>query len=311
MADDILTISDHVADALDLSDAEVSDLLRDAPFFARLPVVMSSNGDTHKYAKETGAPVVGFRAENAGRDFDHSADTIVTVTLKILDFSWAVDKAVADAWRQGGAQALVAREGRRHLRSAFFTAEQQYINGVGADAAGFAGLADNAQLDAVADAMVVDAGGSTADVNTSIYLIREGEDDCAGVMKGEGIELGETIVQDMLDGSSQHFPAYYTPGCSWIGLQIGAAKSVCRICNVNDTDSGKDATDDLIYKGIEQFPAGRPPTVILMNRQSLRQLRGNRTATNATGTPAPPPTDVYGIPIQLVESIGNTEAVVS
>jgi len=311
MSDDLITVADFIADALDVADIEVSDLLNMSPFFARLPVIGSSNGTTHKYAKETGAPVVGFRAENAGRELDSAEDTLVNVNLKILDFSWAADKAVADAWRRGGAPAFVAREGRRHLRAGFFKAEQQYINGTDSDSDGFAGFADSLQLDFADDEMVVDAGGPTGGDHTSVYLVREGEEDVVGVVNddGGGVMLGETIVQDFTDGSGKHFPAYYTPGCTWIALQIGGARSVARILNIDDASNK--LTDDLIYQALEKFPSGRQPTVILMNRRSLRQLRESRTATNVTGAPAPRPTEVEGIPIVTVESIGNTESAVS
>lgn len=305
MADDLLTVSDFIADALDLAEIEVSDLLNMSPFFARLPIVGSSNGTTHKYAKEIGAPVVGFRAENAGRDLDHSADQLVTVNLKILDFSWAVDKAVADAWRRGGAAAKVAREGRRHLRQAMYMAEAQYVNGTGNSADGFAGFADAILLDDVDDPQVIDAGGSSA--RTSIYLVREGEDAVCGVVNEDdgGIMLGDTIVQDFTDGTGKHFPAYYTPGCTWIALQIGGRYDVVRIANI-DASTHK-ATDDLIYQALELFPEGKQPTVILMNRRSKFQIRDARTATNNTGAPAPVPTEVEGIPIVTVESISNAE----
>ena len=311
MADDLLTVSDLVADALDLSPAQVTDLSNAAPLFMNLPVTPSSNGTVHKYNKETGAPVVGFRAENAGREFDHSTDLVVNVTLKILDFSWMVDKAVADAWRRGGAAAKIAREGFRHLRSAFYEAEKQYIYGTGNAAAGFAGLTDNAQFNQLADAMVVNATGTTASTGSSCWLIRAGEDAISGVMiENNPIELGDTVVIDAVDGDGKHYPAYYTPGCAWVGLQIGGAYDAVRICNLTQ-DSGKGLTDDLIYEGLSKFPGGRVPTHILMNRRSLRQLRESRTATNATGAPAPIPREVEGIPILVLESISSTEAIVT
>src|SRR5262245_6926668 len=117
MAYDPLALADLVADKLDLSDAEVTDLVQAVPFLNILPMVPSSNGETHKYNKETGAPVVGFRAANTGRDEDSSVDAITTVTLKILDWSFSVDKAVADAWMRGR-EDLLAREARRHLKAA-------------------------------------------------------------------------------------------------------------------------------------------------------------------------------------------------
>lgn len=311
MADDLLTVSDLVADALDLSPAQVTDLSNSAPLFMNLPVTPSSNGTTHRYAKETGAPVVGFRAENAGRDFSHSADQVVSVTLRILDFSWLVDKAVADAWRRGGAAAKIAREGFRHLRAAFFAAEQQYIYGTGNAASGFAGLTDNAQFNQLSDAMVVNTTGTTANTGSSCWLIRAGEDAISGVMiENNPIDLGETVVINALDGSGNNFPAYYTPGCAWIGLQIGGAFDAVRICNLTE-DSGKGLTDALIYEALSRFPGGRVPTHILCNRRSLRQLRNSRTATNATGAPAPVPREVEGIPILTLESIRSNEALVT
>ncbi len=311
MADDLLTVADFVGDALDLSDAEVTDLSNAAPFFARLPMVGSSNGTTHKYVKETGAPVVGFRAINAGRDLDSSEDTVVSVDLKVLDFSWAVDMALAKAWRKGGAEALIAREGLRHLRAAMYEAEKQYINSTGNAAAGFAGLATAATLNQLADAMVVGAGGTTANTGSSVYLVTLRDDAVAGVMIEDApLDLGETVVQDFTDGSGLHYPAYYTPATSWIGMQIGGAYDVCRIANLT-ADSGKGLTDALIYEALSRFPGARMPNLIVMGRRSLKQLRASRTATNATGVPAPMPTEVDGIPIVKTEAVTETEALLT
>lgn len=309
MADDMFVLADFVGDALDLSPAQVTDLSLAAPFLTALPMVTSSNGTNHKYMKETGAPVVGFRAVNAGRELDSSVDTVVSLDLKVLDFSWAVDYALAKAWRKGGAPALIAREGLRHLKAALFQFEKQIFYGTGNDAGGFAGLLDNAQFDALADGMVVNAGGTTASTASSVWLVTANQDACCSVMReGNPIELGETVVIDMLDGSSKHFPAYYTPASTWCGLQIGGAYDIVRIANLTE-DSGKGLTDDLIYTALSKFPGGRVPTHIVMNRRSLAQLRKSRTATNATGAPAPIPREVEGIPIIVTEAITSTEAI--
>lgn len=309
MADDMFVLADFVGDALDLSPAQVTDLSLAAPFLTALPMVTSSNGTNHKYMKETGAPVVGFRAVNAGRELDSSVDTVVSLDLKVLDFSWAVDYALAKAWRKGGAPALIAREGLRHLKAALFQFEKQIFYGTGNDSGGFAGLLDNAQFDALADGMVVNAAGSTANTASSVWLVTASPDACCSVMReGNPIELGETVVIDMLDGSSKHYPAYYTPASTWCGLQIGGAFDIVRIANLTE-DSGKGLTDDLIYTALSKFPGGRVPTHIVMNRRSLAQLRKSRTATNATGTPAPIPREVEGIPILVTEAITSTEAI--
>ena len=310
MADDQLTIADLVGNTFDISSAEVSDLLEDAPLVSRLPVQMSSKGDTHKYVKVTQSPVVNFRAENAGRDFDHSVTSLVTVTLKVLDYSWRVDKSNADVWLKAP-QDLIATEGKRHLAAALFHLEKQIISGTGADSGGFAGLADDGGLNAVADTMVVDGGGTGSDT-TSVYAMRVGEEDVSLVMRGDvPMSLGETTVIDALDGSNKHYPAYYTPACTWAGLQIGSAYSAGRIANCETAGSSNIITDDKIYDLIAKFPAGRKPNLLVMNRTSQELLRGGRTATNATGAPAPIPEFVGGIPILVTDAITDTEAAIS
>ena len=82
MANDLLTVADFVADALDVDDTTTSEVLNASPLVARLPISDTSDGsETHKYNTYTGAPVVGFRAANAGRDYDHSIDTVVSAVI--------------------------------------------------------------------------------------------------------------------------------------------------------------------------------------------------------------------------------------
>lgn len=309
MANDYLTIADHIADAKNLADFELNELKESAPLVTRLPVVESSDGSTHKYSKKTQAPVVGFRSENDGREFDHSIDTLVTVSLAILDFSWQVDKAVADAWRQGGAEALIAREGMTHLKSALFSMEKQLIRGTNASASGFNGFEDSAYLDAVADEQVIDAGGTTASTASSCYLIRANETEVATVMRGDGIMHGETIVQSVA-GATGFYPAYYTPGTAWVAGQQGSKYSIVRIANLTE-DAGKGLTDDLLFSAMKLFPAGLGPNLIVTNPRSAEQLRASRTATNVTGAPAPPVSEVNGVEFLVTDAIVETEAIVA
>lgn len=312
MAYDPLAMADLVADALDLSNAEVTDLVQAVPFLNLLPMEKSSNGETHKYSKETGAPVVGFRAPNVGRDEDSSTDTVVTVTLKVLDFSWSVDKAVADVWRKGGAPALIAREGLRHIKAAMVAFEKQIIYGSSSlgDSGGFTGMIQATTVDDATDGMVVDAGGTTADVATSCWAVRVGPNDLTGVVNGEGeISLGDTSVIQKTSSGSLVYPAYYTPGCTWLGLQVGSIYSMGRIGSIT-TDSNCDLTDDKIADLLSRFPVGKEPTHLLMNRRARKMLQQSRTATTTTGAPAPFPQEAFGIPIVTVESIVDTEALI-
>lgn len=320
MADDLHAIADLIGDAFDLADIEVSDLLAASPFLQALFMEPSSNGTTHKYVKETGAPVVGFRAPNAGRDMDSSDDTAVSVDLKVLDWSFLVDVAVAEAWRKGREHYL-GREAKRHLAAALMAFEKQIFNGtIGASdsagasgsAAGFAGFRDAATVNALADTMVVTAGAGTADVNTSVWGVRIAEDGICGVYKGDGaFEMKETTtIQSIVNPGTDNktFPAYYTPGFAWLGLQVGGAFDIGRIANVTTTTG---LTDDMVAQLIEKFPVGRKPTHLVMSRKAQRMLQDSRTATTTTGAPAPFPQESFGVPIIVTDAIGNTEELIA
>lgn len=296
---DLVKIND-----MNLADLDISDLLQDAPLLAALAADVASNGTEHKYLKETGAPVVGFRAANDGRENKASADTLVTITLKILDASFAVDKALADGYRKGAA-AYLAREGKRHLKAAFAAAELQLVNGVSADAAGFVGMLAAATIDAVADAMVVNAAGDTANACTTVLALRTSDDgnDVTVITGNDGeITLGDSVVT-RLEGATGFYPGYFTPASGWMGLQIGSAYSIGRIANL-DFDHMLD--DDMISDLLSKFPAGREPNLLVMNRTARKQLQQSRTATNSTGAPAPFPTESFGVSIVTTEAILNT-----
>ena len=297
-------------------DIAVSDLLDDSPLMQVIHAKAASNGTQHKYVKQTVASASAFRAVNAGLAKTFSQDEQVTDTLKYLDGSFYVDVAIADAYA-AGPEAYIQKELARTLRQRMFALESQVLLGTNNDASGFAGLEDDAQLDAIADAMVTQpANPGAASANTSIYLIRHGDEDCAVVMGKNGeIVVGETVVQAVYpasDSTNTH-AAYYTPVGAYAGFQIGGAYSAARIANVNcGTLTATDAlTDDDLYGALSLFPSARQPNAIVMNRNALRLLRNSRTAVNATGAPAPRPTEVEGIPIIVTDAITSAEATLS
>ena len=313
MADVYTSLADLVKiNDMNLADLEITDLLDDAPLLAALAADVASNGTDHKYLKETGAPVVGFRAANDGRENKASADTLVTINLKILDASFLCDKALADAYRKG-AEAYLAREARRHMKAAFFHAEKQLIlgTGTGGDSGGFTGLVNATTIDAVADTMVVNAGGDTANACTTVFAIRTNDmgTDCTIITGNDGkLDMGDTVVQRVAGATTGHYPAYFTPISGWLGMQIGSAYSVGRIVNL-DFDHTLD--DDMISNLLSKFPAGRQPNLLVMNRTARKWLQQSRTATNATGAPAPFPTEAFGVPIVTTDAITDTIGVVS
>jgi len=290
-----------------LAALNVTDLLDESPLLKVLFAQVASNGTLHKYLKQTTASSAAFRDALDGATKTASADTLVTDTLKIIDGSFDTDVALADAYK-GGRDAWLQMELIRTMKQVMFHLEKQVIYGVGNDANGFAGLHDNAQLDAIADAMVIEAetAGSSATSQTSVYILRSGKDDCSFILGNDGrfvVEDEPTIIQKAGSGSGV-FPALYVPVTGYGGFQIGGAYSAARICNIETA-----LTDDDIYNGLALFPSSRQPNLIVMNRAALKLLRKSRTATNPTGDPAPRPTEVDGIPIVCTDAVISTEAV--
>lgn len=285
----------------------VSDVLNDSPVLKILPAHVAPE-TTWYYSKYITAPTVGFRSVNDGRENSKSVDLQVTKDLKILDASFAVDKAIADGYRLGGASAYVGKEAVRHLQQAFFRAEVQFFYGtqVPGAAAGFTGLANETELDNSDASMVVNAGGTTNSVATSVWLLRATPDDAAIVVGNGGqLSIGETTEQ-RIAGATGFYPGYWTAISAWLAAQRGGVYSAVRIANIT-TDTGEGLTDDLIAQAIEKFPAGRGPTHIVCNRRSLRQLQDSRTTYSPTGAPAPFPQNAFDIPIILTDALVNTE----
>ena len=307
MADAFLTLANLTTiNNASLADRDISDLLDQAPVLAALAADVSPD-TTHSYVKQTGAPSVGFRAALDGRENVTSTDTQVDVTLKILDATFAVDTALADAYRLGR-DAYVGREAERHLRAAFFKAEEQVIQGTGAEAAGFAGLAD--ELNALSDTMCIDGGSGSGTSNSSVWAVNTSVNDVAVILGQSGeISMGETISQRISGSSTGTFPGLYTPITGWMGLQIGGLRSQARLANLDD--GSNQCSDDQIAKLLELFPVGGWPNFLIMSRRSLRQLQDSRTATNATGAPADFPADAFGVPIIVSDGVPNSEAVIS
>lgn len=262
-------------------------------------------GTQYKTRVRTALPTVAFRNANEGTAVDKSTYEQRLVETFILDPQFEVDKAVADAYEDGW-EAFLALEASaqmeaamQHLAACFY-----YGTGAGGDAKAFPGLIQAYDT----TNMVVDAGGTTGDTGSSLWGVCFGPKRTQWVY-GEGgkLDLSDVAEVRLTDGSSNPYTGYRQTLTAYPGLQVGHAKSVGRIKKLT-ADSGKGLTDALIYSLLEKFPAGLVPDVLLCTRRSLGQLRTSRTATNATGAPAPIPTDVAGIPLRSTDAILNTEA---
>ena len=161
MADTLSTLNELIRfNSLDVNPAEITDILNKAPVLRALHAMQSSNGTVHKFNVETTAPVIGFRAVNAGADYTASISTQTSIDLKYIDSKVIEDAAACRAYRFG-AEAWMNQRTARQIREALFTLEKQFFNGtVGGSADGFLGLADSANYNGASDALVINAAGT-------------------------------------------------------------------------------------------------------------------------------------------------------
>jgi hypothetical protein len=321
MADTLSTLAELVRfNSLDVNDAEITDILNKAPLLSMLHAMQSSNGTTHLFNKETTAPVIGFRAVNDGADYTAGISTQITVTLKYIDPKVVEDVAACDAYRRGR-EAWLDNRTRRQLREALFTLEKQVLNGtVGGDSAGFTGLADDANYNGASDALVVDAGGTTATTGSSVWAIRSTPDDESLAVVGAGDEgldldninfsIGETFQSIVSGSNSKSMTALCRDIGGHLGVQVGSKYAVARIGSLT-ADSGKGLTDSLLSQLLELFPASSGPTVLAMSRRSAGQLQRSRTTYNPTGREADLPIEYQGVPIVRTDSISDVEALLA
>jgi hypothetical protein len=247
-----------------------------------------------------------FRAANEGVASAKGTYINRLVEAFILNPRWDCDKAIADAF-EDGANAFIALEGGAILEGAMqdLCSQFYYGTGAGGSAKGFPGLL--AAYDATN--MLVDAGGTTATTGSSVWAVRWGPKNVQWVWGLNGqLALSDVREESVLDsGGTNKYTAYVQEILARPGVQVASLFSIARLSKVT-ADSGHTLTDDLLAQLLAKFPAGTQPDVLLMSRRSRAQLQNSRTATNATGAPAPFPTEAFGVPIAVSDAILNTEA---
>jgi hypothetical protein len=226
------------------------------------------------------------------------------------------DRAIAERYDKGPLAWMEAKSGRVLDLEMLGWCKQMYY-GAGNNSVGFPGLIQSYD----ATNMVVDAGGTTANTGSSIWLLRAAP---AGNLADDGVRWrfgnnGQTRFDPVQllpfidpNDASKKFMKYLTTFTAYPGFQVQSILRVVRIKKLT-ADAGKGATDDLLNQALEKFPAGKGPNLILMTLRSARQIQSSRTATNPTGTPAPWPNSIMGvdgqeIPIRVTEAISNTES---
>lgn len=280
-------------------------------YFSASPVIRNS----YKTLCATGLPSVGFRAPGNYRTFDAGALSTKQIDCKHLDASWTIEKALATQ-ADWGKEFMLAFMAKNHLKAAFFELAKQTWYGTNNNADGFSGLHEI--IDAVVEndvkTMAINANPGTVLTDaSSVFAVRTGLDSVQYAWGSEGRlvegDVREEFVErvnattNRLEGKNHYFQEL----SGWVGLQVTSKNAAAKIEGLSSTGSNKGLDDELLYQLLRLFPAGEGPTALFMSRRSLWQLRKSRTATNATGAPAPIPTEFESIPIYCTDAILDNE----
>lgn len=262
-------------------------------------------GINYKTLVRTGVPTVAFRDANEGSAIVKGVYENRQVETFIMEPQWEADKAVADRYEDGW-EAYLALEAGAIMEGSMQAVGTAFYYGDDATfgkAKGFPGLLQSYD----STNMMVDAGGTTDDVASSVWGVKFGPKSVQWVWGNNGeLEMSDVDTVRLVDGSSNPYTGYRQGILAYPGLQVANIKTVGRIKKIT-TDSGKGLTDALIYSLLSKYQVGQKPDVLFMSRRSLFQLRGSRTATNPTGNPAPVPKEVENIPIAVTDSIVDIE----
>jgi hypothetical protein len=288
-----------------VSAEEISAILNEAPVIRALHAQVASQGGTrHQFKRKTVAPGVGFRLVNEGITNANGEFSIVQMDCALLDGSFSRDKAIALGYK-AGPTAYMDEEAMDSLAESFAQAERSIFRAnINKQ---FTGLPGNAYFDQItADTQVVSAGGNGG---RSVWLLRSAANGISVIAGNEGrVDMAtEDATVVAYDSSDRPYTALHRSIMAWLGLQVATQYDAARIANIDGT-TGHKLTDTLIAQAIQKFRASKPPTHICMSRTSLFELQASRTATNPTGAPAPFPTEAFGIPIIVTDSIPEDEA---
>ncbi|WPX40116.1 hypothetical protein QET93_011290 [Akkermansia sp. N21116] len=275
-------------------------------------------GTTAKTYIRTGVPRVGFRMPNAPADYVASTYEVRTLELFSMSTLVFVDDLILEASVDGPASVMSA-ETIGVAQGCALSLGSQMFYGKRIDKDGFPGL-----YEFIDDSMLMSANEAKKDTEegTSVYAIVEGP---RGVQwyygNGSGMKLGpwadKELPRKLENGEIGSVPGKGAKLNSWVAIVNHSKLTAARLKNIGDAE-GTTLDDDKIADLLMRFPSGIKPTKLIMNRKALNQLRKSRqiVAASVNGgsvgggsiTTAPIPTDAFGIPILVTDSILDNES---
>jgi hypothetical protein len=283
----------------------------------------------HKTTVRTGLPSVTWRLLNYGVQPSKSQTAQVTDSCGMLEAYAQVDKSLADlngnaaAWRLSEDQAFIEAMNQAFCDTFIAGDTTVYPER-------FVGLqprlATPSATKTVSGYNMITGSGSTSNAQTSIYLVVWGANTVHGIYpKGSkaGLstqDLGEQTLSDAAGGMYQGYRTHYKWDC---GLTVRDWRYIVRICNIDVAalvaNSSPADLITLMIKALNRVPNLRTgkaafycnntvKTMLAVQAQAAVKAGGQLGYTDVFGRPV---LSFQGVPIRRVDSIVDTEAVVS
>jgi len=278
----------------------------------------------HRTTMRTGLPAVAWRLINAGVVPSKSTTAQIDEQSGILEAWSEVDVALAKlngntaAFRLSEARAFIEAMNQEMAQTLFYG-----NSGIAPEE--FTGLAPRySSLSAGNATNILDAGGTDAADNTSIWLVAWSPETVSGIFpKGSqaGLEhddYGEQTIHVTAGVAGSRMRALQERWVWNAGIQLADWRYVVRIANIDISNllagTGADLID-LMETALEILPNGLGRPVFYMNRTAARVLRrqergdvttgGGLTFENVEGKRV---MDFGGVPVRRVDALLSTEA---
>ncbi len=281
-----------------------------------IPWLEANETFTNRTVRRSAEPTGSFRKLNLGIAPAASKTTPIVDVVGLLESYSKIDERVVAA--APSPREFRSTEDMAHVAGMGKTiADKLFTGNANTTSEEFSGL--NVRLDATGQTNVVDAGGSGGD-ETSIYIVTWSPDYTYGIY-GRGMTGGikaEDLGLQMIEASGIINTWWVTHFVWEAGLVVRNERGIGRIANI---ESSKTATsnafneDDLIDLMVEMDLL--PSTRIYVNRNIFAQMwkrlkdKNNVYFTRNDGLDAGGlPISFNGVPIRLVEQIGNAQTAV-
>ncbi len=274
----------------------------------------------HRTTVRTGLPAVAWRMLNYGVPQGKATTAQVTDTVGMLEAFSSVDKDLVELsgnyneFRLSESRAFLEAMNQEMARTVFY-------GDTDLEPEKFLGLSPRfSDLSADSGENIVDAGGSTAAGNSSIWLVCWSDQTCHGIFpKGSkaGLQHEDLKIETVEDENGDKFRAYQDHWQWKAGLVLRDWRYVVRIANI-DVDalvSDTNAPDllELLIRAHHKLPNPNMGKCAIYANRTVRTMldtqaqRKNNVQLYIDSAAGKPQTMFWGIPIRTCDAISVTE----